>query len=209
MRILIREHVGLDVAEGRLRLVLVAVVEGLDDVFLETRATRMCMHHRLALRVAVFGISQSKHVHFDAGRHQSDDRVHVLRDARRRVQGDRGPNRFEVLLLDCRGFAGSHGRHLRCQPRSVPARCCADGSSPCRGTSRLHKAVRDRISVRDACLPERPSNRRGSNGETAAAISVSRTSSVISRASLLSGILIPVRSVFMVRLIVIARFLIF
>jgi len=33
VRILIREHVGLDVAEGRLRLVLDAVVEGLDDVF--------------------------------------------------------------------------------------------------------------------------------------------------------------------------------
>src|SRR6266850_5790229 len=44
VRILVREHVGVDVAEGRLRLVLVAVVEGLDDVFFETRATRMCMH---------------------------------------------------------------------------------------------------------------------------------------------------------------------
>src|ERR1700738_4580984 len=67
VRVLIREHVGVDVAEGRLRLVLVAVVEGLDDVFLETRSTRMCMHHRLALRVAVFRISQTKHIHFDAG----------------------------------------------------------------------------------------------------------------------------------------------
>src|SRR5258705_6984608 len=56
MRVLVRQHVGVDVAEGRLRLVLVAVVEGLDDVFLEMRATRMCMHHRLALRVAVAGI---------------------------------------------------------------------------------------------------------------------------------------------------------
>src|SRR5580704_7382867 len=55
VHILIREHVGLDVAEGRLRLVLDAVVEGLDDVFLEMRSTRMCMHHRLALRVAVLG----------------------------------------------------------------------------------------------------------------------------------------------------------
>src|SRR5258706_13547832 len=88
VRILVCEYVGVDVAEGRLRLVLVAVVEGLDDVFLETRATRMCMHHRLALRVAVFGISQPKDIHFDAGCHQSYDRVHVLRDARRRGQGD-------------------------------------------------------------------------------------------------------------------------
>src|ERR1700720_4194176 len=58
VQVLVREHVGVDVAEGRLRLVLVAVVEGLDDVFLETRRTRMCMHHRLALHVAVFGISE-------------------------------------------------------------------------------------------------------------------------------------------------------
>src|ERR1700736_4292902 len=69
VRVLIREHVGVDVAEGRLRLVLVAVVEGLDDVFFETRATRMCMHHRLALRMAVFGIGQTKHIHFDARGH--------------------------------------------------------------------------------------------------------------------------------------------
>jgi hypothetical protein len=26
--------------------------------------------------------------------------VHVLRDARRRVQGDRGPDRFDILLRD-------------------------------------------------------------------------------------------------------------
>ena len=69
MRILVREHVGLHIAEGRFGLVLDAVVEGLDDVFLEMRSARMCMHHRLALRVAVFGISQAEHVHFDAGRH--------------------------------------------------------------------------------------------------------------------------------------------
>src|ERR1700737_366257 len=100
VRVLIREHVGVDVAEGRLRLVLVAVVEGLDDVFFETRATRMYVHHRLALRVAVFGISEPEHIHFDAGRHQSYDRVHVLGDARRRVQGDRGPDRFNVVLMD-------------------------------------------------------------------------------------------------------------
>src|SRR5260370_2723927 len=100
VRVLIREHVGVDVAEGRLRLVLVAIVEGLDDVFLETRSTRMYMHHRLALRVAVLGISYAKHIHFDAGRHQGYDRVHVLRDAGRRVQGDRRPDRFDILLTD-------------------------------------------------------------------------------------------------------------
>src|SRR5712691_5450024 len=57
MRILVREHVGLHVAERRLRLVLDAVVERLDDVFLEVRAARVRMHYRLALRIAVLAIA--------------------------------------------------------------------------------------------------------------------------------------------------------
>src|ERR1700681_282541 len=56
-RILIGENIGFHIAERCLRLVLDAVIEGLDDVFLKMRSTRMCMHHRLALRVAVFGIA--------------------------------------------------------------------------------------------------------------------------------------------------------
>src|SRR6202007_5551 len=56
MRVLVGEHVGLDVAEGGMRLVPDAVVEGLDDVFLETAAARMRLHHRLALRVGEFGV---------------------------------------------------------------------------------------------------------------------------------------------------------
>ena len=35
--LLVRDHVGLDVAEGGIGLVLDAVIEGLDDVFLEVR----------------------------------------------------------------------------------------------------------------------------------------------------------------------------
>ena len=35
--LLVRDHVGRDVAEGRVWLVFDAVVEGLDDVFLELR----------------------------------------------------------------------------------------------------------------------------------------------------------------------------
>src|SRR5882757_8743169 len=100
VRILVREHVGLDVAEGRLRLVLDAVVEGLEDVLLKMPSTRMRMNHSLALRVAVFGIGQAEDIHLDAGGYQGDDRVHVLRDARRRVQGDRGPDRVDILLHD-------------------------------------------------------------------------------------------------------------
>src|SRR5947208_14548459 len=62
MRILIREDVGLDVAEGRIRLVLDALVESLDDVFFEVLRTRMGLHDRLALDVAVFAISQPEDV---------------------------------------------------------------------------------------------------------------------------------------------------
>src|ERR1700722_16890930 len=79
-RIFVRENIGFDVAEGCLGFALDAVMEGLDDVFLEVRSTRMCMHYGLALRVGVFGIVYSQHVHFDAGRHQGYDRVHVLRN---------------------------------------------------------------------------------------------------------------------------------
>src|SRR5258708_9365162 len=64
VRILVREHVGLDVAEGRLRLVLDAVVERLDDVFLEMLPARMGAHHGFALGVAVFSIAHAEHVHF-------------------------------------------------------------------------------------------------------------------------------------------------
>jgi hypothetical protein len=40
MRILIGQDVGFDVAEGRLGLVFDAVVERLDDIFLEVRGSR-------------------------------------------------------------------------------------------------------------------------------------------------------------------------
>src|SRR3977135_3054638 len=55
-RILVREHVGLDIAECRVGLVFDAVVERLDDVFLEVPGPRMRVRDRVALRVAVFGI---------------------------------------------------------------------------------------------------------------------------------------------------------
>src|SRR6202022_3050008 len=100
VRILVRQHVGLDVAEGCLRLVLDAVVEGLDDVFLEMRRPRMGVHDRIAFRVAILGIAQSEHIHFDAGRHQSYDRVHVLRAAGGCAQCDRGPDGVDILLRD-------------------------------------------------------------------------------------------------------------
>src|SRR6202521_1278286 len=69
MRVLVGEHVSLDVAERSVRLVPDAVVEGLDDVFLEAVAARMRLHNRLALRVGKFGIGNAEHVHLYARRH--------------------------------------------------------------------------------------------------------------------------------------------
>src|SRR5712675_1962570 len=62
-RVLFREHVGLDVAECRVGLVFDAIVERLDNVFLELIGARMRVHD--AERAAVV------HAHLDACRHQS------------------------------------------------------------------------------------------------------------------------------------------
>src|ERR1700716_1284244 len=75
MRVLVGEHVGLDVAEGSVRLVPDAVVEGLDDLFLEAVAARMRLHHRPALCVGKFGISNAQHVHLYARRQERNHRV--------------------------------------------------------------------------------------------------------------------------------------
>src|SRR3977135_614946 len=71
-RVLVREHVGLDVAECRVGLAFDGVVARPDDVFLELLGARMRVRARFAFRVAIFGIGQPQHVHLDAGRHQSD-----------------------------------------------------------------------------------------------------------------------------------------
>src|SRR5271155_5177272 len=65
--VLVGENVGVDVAEGRVWFVLVAVVEGLDDVFLETGRAGIGRDHGLAqgLRERLVGYAQ--HVHLDAG----------------------------------------------------------------------------------------------------------------------------------------------
>src|SRR5580704_4411472 len=98
VRILVGEHVGLDVAKGGVRLWPDAVVEGLDNVFLETAAARMRLHHRLPLCVAEFRVGDAQHVHLYARRHQRDHRMHVLWNARRGMQRNRGPHRVDILL---------------------------------------------------------------------------------------------------------------
>src|ERR1700682_6308854 len=78
-RVLVRKNVGLHVAECRKRFALDAVVEGLDDVFLEIIAARMRLDHRVSLSIAILGVGQAEHIHLDASRDQSDNRMHVLR----------------------------------------------------------------------------------------------------------------------------------
>src|SRR5712671_710277 len=90
--ILVGENVGLDVAEGRIRLVVDAVVEGLDDLFLEVAGARVCADDGCALGLREVGKSDAEHVHFDTGGKERDDGMHVLRNPRRRVEGDRRPD---------------------------------------------------------------------------------------------------------------------
>ena len=53
-----------------------------------------------ALGVGEIGKRDAEHVHLDAGSDERDDGMHVLRDARRRVQRDRSPDRLDVRLGD-------------------------------------------------------------------------------------------------------------
>src|ERR1700756_3731530 len=59
-RVLVRKNVSLDVAECRFRFALDAVVEGLNDVFLEAAAARMGLDHGTSLGIAVLGIGQAQ-----------------------------------------------------------------------------------------------------------------------------------------------------
>src|SRR2546423_12333951 len=80
MRLFVGDDVRLDVAEGRIRLVFDAIVEGLDDVFLEALRPGMGLDNRRALDVAVFVISEAEDVHFDTGGKECDNRVPVRRN---------------------------------------------------------------------------------------------------------------------------------
>ena len=100
MRVLVREDVGLDVAEGRFGLVLDSLIEGLDNVLLEVRRAGERLHHRLSLGVGKFVVSEAEDIHLDARRQQRDDRMHVLWNAGCRVQRDRRPHGVDICLRD-------------------------------------------------------------------------------------------------------------
>src|SRR3984893_16057608 len=81
--VLVGENVGVDSAEGRLGLVVEAVVEGLDDLFLEAAGSRVRANHGFALDVRELGKSDTEHVHLDAGGNERG--MHVRWDAGRGV----------------------------------------------------------------------------------------------------------------------------
>src|ERR1700724_2693181 len=97
-RILVGEHVGVDSAEGRLGLMVEAVVEGLDDLFLKATGARVRADGGLVLGLGELGKSDTEHVHLDTGGDERDDGMHVRWDAGRGVQRDGGPDRLDLAL---------------------------------------------------------------------------------------------------------------
>src|SRR5258708_5793574 len=63
--ILVRQYICLHIAECRLRLVLDAVVKGLDDVFFKVLGARIRYDHRLPISVREFRAGDSENIHLD------------------------------------------------------------------------------------------------------------------------------------------------
>ena len=67
---------------------------------LKRPGTRVGADHGFALGLSELGKRDAKHVHLDAGGHERDDGMHVLRDAGCRVQCDCRPDCLDVLRVD-------------------------------------------------------------------------------------------------------------
>ncbi|MFZ2259133.1 MAG: hypothetical protein WAV52_00050 [Luteococcus japonicus] len=93
------QHVGLHIAEGRLRPVPDALGEGGQDAVLEVR-TRMGRHHGGALLGRDRVVADAHHVQLHAAAHQLDLRRHVHRDLGRGVQRDGRPHPLGLLGRD-------------------------------------------------------------------------------------------------------------
>src|SRR6266700_2194827 len=63
--ILVRQHICLHIAECRLRLVLDAVVKGLDDVFFKVLGAWIRGDDRFAISVGEFRVGDSENIHLD------------------------------------------------------------------------------------------------------------------------------------------------
>ena len=88
VRILVREYIRFHVA----------VIESLEDVFFEMGCTRVRLHDRSTVRICEAAVIDSQDIHFDACCQESNDRMHVLRDARSGVKGNRCPHVVEALF---------------------------------------------------------------------------------------------------------------
>src|SRR4029077_9796480 len=76
---------GVGSAESRLGLVVEAVVEGLDDLFLKAAGARVRADHGFALGLGELGKSDAEHIHLDTGGNERNDGMHVRWDAGRGV----------------------------------------------------------------------------------------------------------------------------
>ncbi len=77
-----------------------AVVEGLQDILFEMGCTRVRLNDCVPVGVCEAGVVDSEHIHFNTGRQQGNDRMHVLRNAGRSVKCNRCPYVVDVLLRD-------------------------------------------------------------------------------------------------------------
>src|ERR1700674_892391 len=98
--ILVCEDVCFHVSKGSFRLVFDAVVESLQDILFESGCTRVRPNDCVPIGVCEAGVVDSEHIHFITGGYEGNDRIHVLRNARRSVKGNRRPNAVNVLLRD-------------------------------------------------------------------------------------------------------------
>src|SRR5229473_4259099 len=84
--ILVCEYVCFHVSEGSFRLVFDAVVEGLQDILFEMGCTWVRLNDCFPVGGCEAGVVDSEHIHFNTGRQQGNDRMHVLRNAGRSVK---------------------------------------------------------------------------------------------------------------------------
>ena len=87
-RIFQREDIGFHIAKGRFRLLDRAMRERVDDPFLEIHFTRMHSDNLLAFGIGEIVVRKTEHIHLHARRDERDDRLLVLRNARRSMQRD-------------------------------------------------------------------------------------------------------------------------
>ena len=98
--ILVRKYVSLDVAEGGLRFLVDAIVERLDNLFFEVGCARILRDNSVSNLVGLLRIGKAEHVHLDTSGHECHNGMHVLRDARRRVESNCRPHSVKILLRD-------------------------------------------------------------------------------------------------------------